>query len=76
MNKYATGVGANLADSFRGILNNTIEENQSEIDYWNGKFRGKIPKSVKNRIKKLEYIITLQKKAIEEGQKQKESGNA
>jgi predicted transcriptional regulator len=76
VSEYNTGVGANLADSFRSILNNTIEENEYEVKYWQGKFRGKIPKSVKNRIAKLEYIIKLQKKALEEGEKtQKKESN-
>ena len=42
----------------------------SELEYWNGKFRGSIPKSVKDRINRLEKVIEdktrLMQEAIDE----------
>ena len=72
----------NLQESFSDLLSRTSIENDLELQYWSGKFRGKIPKSVKNRISKLKYILSLQYQAmkeqekIEKEQKQKESENA
>ena len=72
----------NLQESFSDLLNRTSIENDLELRYWSEKFRGKIPKSVKNRISKLKYILSLQYQAmkeqekIEKEQKQKESENA
>lgn len=65
-----------LQDSFRELLSRTSIENEMELKYWSGKFRGKIPKSVKNRISKLKYILSLQYQAMKEQEKQKESENA
>ena len=72
----------NLQESFSDLLSRAPIENDLELQYWSGKFRGKIPKSVKNRISKLKYILSLQYQAmkeqekIEKEQKQKESENA
>ena len=71
-----------LQESFRELLSRTSFENKMELEYWSGKFRGKIPKSVKHRMEKLRYILSLQYQAmkeqekIEKEQKQKESENA
>lgn len=69
-----------LQESFRELLSRTSIENELELNYWQGKFRGKIPKSVKHRMEKLKYILSLQYDAMkqkeEQKQKQKESANA
>ena len=69
-----------LQESFRELLSRTSIENELELKYWQGKFRGKIPKSVKHRMEKLKYILSLQYDAMkqkeEQKQKQKESANA
>jgi len=65
-----------LQESFRELLGRTSIENELELKYWEGKFRGKIPKSVKHRMEKLKYIISLQYKAEQEKQKQKENKDA
>jgi len=65
-----------LQDSFRELLSRTSIENEMELKYWQGKFRGKIPKSVKHRMEKLKYILSLQYQAMKEKEKQKESANA
>lgn len=65
-----------LQESFRQILSRTSIENEMELNYWQGKFRGKIPKSVKHRMEKLRYILSLQYQAMKEQEKQKESKNA
>ena len=58
-----------LQESFRELLGRTSIENELELKYWEGKFRGKIPKSVKHRMEKLKYIISLQYKAMKEQEK-------
>ena len=65
-----------LQESFRELLSRTSIENKMELEYWSGKFRGKIPKSVKHRMEKLRYILSLQYQAMKEQEKQKESENA
>ena len=65
-----------LQESFREILSRTSIENEMELNYWQGKFRGKIPKSVKHRMEKLRYILSLQYQAMKEQEKQKENKNA
>jgi len=67
-----------LQESFRDLLSRTSVENELELNYWSGKFRGKIPKSVKHRMEKLKYILSLQYQAMKEKEKQekKESENA
>ena len=71
---------SNLQESFRELLSRTSIENEMELNYWSGKFRGKIPKSVKHRMEKLKYILSLQYQAMKEKEnqqeKQKESTNA
>lgn len=69
-----------LQESFRELLGRTSIENELELKYWEGKFRGKIPKSVKHRMEKLKYILSLQYDAMkqkeEQNKQQKESANA
>lgn len=62
--------------SFKILFQTDLETNVKELEYWSQKFRGKIPKSVKNRIEKLKYVSSIQYKAEQEKQKQKESANA
>jgi len=62
--------------SFKILFQTDLETNVKELEYWSQKFRGKIPKSVKNRIEKLKYVSSIQYKTEQEKQKQKESANA
>ena len=52
--------------SFKILFQTSLENNVKELEYWSQKFRGKIPKSVKNRIEKLKYVSSLQYKAEQE----------
>jgi len=63
-------------ESFKLLFQTDLESNVKELEYWSQKFRGKIPKSVKNRIEKLKYVSSMQYKAEQEKEKQKESANA
>ena len=60
-------------ESFKLLFQSSLENNVKELEYWSTKFRGKIPKSVKNRIEKLKYVSGMQYKAKQEKEKQKES---
>jgi|TARA_B100000035_G_C20798986_1_gene464599 predicted transcriptional regulator len=60
-------------ESFKLLFQSSLENNVKELEYWSTKFRGKIPKSVKNRIEKLKYVSGMQYKAEQEKEKQKES---
>jgi lipoate-protein ligase A len=60
-------------ESFKLLFQTDLENNIKELEYWTTKFKGKIPKSIKNRIEKLKYVSGLQYKAEQEKQKQKES---
>lgn len=60
-------------ESFKLLFQTDLENNIKELEYWSTKFKGKIPKSIKNRIEKLKYVSGLQYKAEQEKQKQKES---
>ena len=58
--------------SFKILFQTDLETNVKELEYWSNKFRGKIPKSIKNRIEKLKYVSSMQYKAEQEKEKQKE----
>lgn len=60
-------------ESFKLLFQTSLENNVKELEYWSTKFRGKIPKSVRNRVEKLKYVSGMQYKAEQEKQKQKES---
>ena len=57
-------------ESFRMLFQTSLEDNVKELEYWSTKFRGKIPKSIKNRIEKLKYVSGVQYKAEQEKQKE------
>jgi lipoate-protein ligase A len=57
-------------ESFRMLFQTSLEDNVKELEYWSTKFRGKMPKSVKNRVEKLKYVSGVQYKAEQEKQKE------
>ena len=57
-------------ESFKMLFQTSLENNVKELEYWSTKFRGKIPKSVKNRVEKLKYVSGVQYKAEQEKQKE------
>jgi predicted transcriptional regulator len=57
-------------ESFRTLFQTSLEDNVKELEYWSTKFRGKIPKSIKNRVEKLKYVSGVQYKAEQEKQKE------
>ena len=63
-------------ESFKILFQTSLENNVKELEYWSNKFKGKIPKSIKNRIEKLKYVSSMQYKAEQEKQKQKENNDA
>ena len=56
--------------SFKLLFQTSLENNVKELEYWSNKFKGKIPKSIKNRIEKLKYVSSMQYKAEQEKQKE------
>ena len=56
--------------SFKILFQTDLETNVKELEYWSNKFKGKIPKSIKNRIEKLKYVSSMQYKAEQEKEKQ------
>ena len=56
--------------SFKILFQTSLENNVKELEYWSNKFKGKIPKSIKNRIEKLKYVSSMQYKAEQEKEKQ------
>ena len=55
--------------SFKLLFQTDLETNVKELEYWSNKFKGKIPKSIKNRIEKLKYVSSMQYKAEQEKRK-------
>lgn len=78
---YATSVGTKFSSALppllpkdKKLLKVSMNDLFKEHEYWTKKFRGSIPSSVRNRINRLEKVITVKGKIIEAAAEQSEKG--
>ena len=86
---YATSVGTKFSSALppllpaenkyfgpkdKKLLKVSMNDLLKEHEYWTKKFRGSIPSSVRNRINRLEKVITVKGKIIEAAAEQSEKG--